>query len=161
MNVTISVRGRFHAFHLARELERHGHLGRLITSFPGFGTDRYDIPRERVRSLVVHEAALRAWSRLPHWLRRPADFEFRVGDAFDARAARHLLAGSDLFVGWSSTSLRCLRRARELGMKTVIERGSSHIRSQTELLREEYARHGLSRHVRGGGGTHRNKTSAV
>ena len=143
MKVTVAVRGRFHAFHLARELARRGYLGRLVTSYPKLGTDRYEIPRERVRSLPVFEAAIRGWDRLPAPLRRPADLPFRVGDAFDRRAARELREGDDLFVGWSSTCLHGLRRARALGIRTVVERGSTHIEVQTELLREEYERWGV------------------
>ena len=36
MKVTVSVHGRFHAFELARELHRHGHLSGLLTTYPGF-----------------------------------------------------------------------------------------------------------------------------
>ena len=36
MKVTIVVGGRWHAFDLARELERQGHLHRLITNYPGW-----------------------------------------------------------------------------------------------------------------------------
>ena len=34
MKVTIVVGGRWHAFDLARELHKHGHLLRIITNYP-------------------------------------------------------------------------------------------------------------------------------
>ena len=51
MNVTVSVKGRFHAFDLARELQRLSGLCRLITSYPVFETVKYGIDRDRIRSL--------------------------------------------------------------------------------------------------------------
>ena len=49
-------------------------------------------------------------------------------------------------MGWSSYSLHTLRRARELGAKTVLDHGSCHIVDQDEILREEYGRLGLRGH---------------
>ena len=34
--VNVTVHGRWHAFELANGLYRHGHLGRLLTTYPGF-----------------------------------------------------------------------------------------------------------------------------
>jgi glycosyltransferase involved in cell wall biosynthesis len=48
-----------------------------------------------------------------------------------------------LVVGLSSYSLHTLRRARELGAKTVLDHGSCHIVVQDEILREEYDRLGV------------------
>jgi glycosyltransferase involved in cell wall biosynthesis len=50
----------------------------------------------------------------------------------------------DIFTGWSSFSLHSLRRARKLGAVTVLERGSSHIQYQDDILRDEYDRFGIN-----------------
>ncbi len=39
--------------------------------------------------------------------------------------------------------MNAVRRAKELGIVTVVERGSSHMLTQLELLREEYDLHGI------------------
>src|SRR5205823_354978 len=49
-----------------------------------------------------------------------------------------------VFIGWSGMSLAALRRAQHLGMKTIIERGSTHICFQDGILQEEYKRFGQS-----------------
>ena len=64
MRVTVSVRGRFHAFYLARELQRHGYLHRIITSYPVFETVKYGVERDKIKSLFVHEA-VRVWRKAP------------------------------------------------------------------------------------------------
>ena len=143
MRVTISLLGRFHAFYLAHELERHGHLERLITSYPVFETVKYGVPRERICSLIFNEMVNRSWLKAPDWIKARYNAQYLVHEFFDRRAARHLPLKPELVVGWSSYSLHTLRRARELGAKTVLERGSSHIVYQDEILREEYRRLGL------------------
>ncbi|MCX5892042.1 MAG: glycosyltransferase family 4 protein [Deltaproteobacteria bacterium] len=127
MKVTISVMGRFHAFYLAHELQRRGHLERLITSYPKFEMNR-------------------GWRRAPNLVKARYNAQYLIHELFDRRAARHLPSQPELVVGWSSFSLHTLRRARELGAKTVLDHGSCHIAAQDEILREEYSRLGLRGH---------------
>lgn len=135
MRVHVAVKGRFHAFTLARELQRRGHLVRLITSYPKWLACRDGLPRERVRSLPWIEIAARALHHC-HAPRRLLHLgERHLLAAFDRGAAQQLGAG-DLCVAWSGSARLTLRRARELGMVTVLERGSCHIETQRELLRD-------------------------
>ena len=53
----------------------------------------------------------------------------------------------DIFVGLSGCSLYSLRRARRMGAKTVLERGSSHMLYQRKILTEEYRQFGLEKEV--------------
>jgi glycosyltransferase involved in cell wall biosynthesis len=146
MKVTISLMGRFWAFYLAKELQSYGCLERLITSYPVFETVKYGIDRERICSLVINEILNRGWLKAPAMLKRRYNAQYLVHELFDRRAARHLPPQPELLVGWSSYSLHTLRRAKELGAKTVLERGSSHIVCQDLILREEYDRLGLRGH---------------
>jgi glycosyltransferase involved in cell wall biosynthesis len=147
MKVTISVSGRFHAFYLARELDKRGALSRLITSYPTFEARRYGVPAGKVRSIVSNEVIARAWRRMPASLRARCNLQRFLADRFDRLAARAIREGSDVFDALSSCALFSLRRAKTMGMMTVVERASSHILHQTELLEEEYARFGLATRV--------------
>ncbi len=135
--------GRFHAFDLAAQLERRGHLHQLVTSYPRFFAARFGIPRSRISSVLSNELLRRAFARLPARLRGRSDREAGFHDHYARRAARRLRPGADLLVAWSGSALPALRRARELGMATVLERGSTHIGWQADLLHAEYARFGL------------------
>lgn len=135
MKVSVSVLGRFHAFYLARELDRHDHLDRLITSYPAWAAARWDVPKERVRSLWPVEAA---WRVLPAPLRHRGIFN----NIYDILATRNVPARSNIVVAWSGSAERTLRRGRQTGASTIVERCSSHIRNQREVLEKEYARHG-------------------
>lgn len=136
LRVTVSSPGKAHAFQLARQLARHGALERLVTDDvralvePG-------IPRSRVRVLAPLDALPRFGPRLrpelpwQHW---------RV------RAHDHLSAGltgdPNVVVCWSGAGRATLARARERGVLAVLERGSSHIEHQNQVLVEEFARFG-------------------
>ncbi len=141
MKVTISVGGRFHAFNLAQQLYRHGHLERLITSYPKFAVVKYGIPPDKIISLPLKEVLARAHSRLPTWLQQ-RDLDFYFNDWFDRQAARHL-PPCDICVAWSGFGLQTIRRAKAKGAMTVIVRGSAHILKQRSILLEEYARWGI------------------
>ena len=137
MNVTISVGGKFHAFELARELEKRGHLERLITSYPKSETAKSGISKDKTISLLTTEIVSRAWRKLPQGIQKIYNPQYILADRFDKRASRRI-GTPDIVVAWSSYGLHTIRRAKEKGIKTVIERGSSHIAYQTKILQEEY-----------------------
>jgi glycosyltransferase involved in cell wall biosynthesis len=146
VRVTLSVKGRFHAFHLAREIQRHGYLNRMITSYPAFKAVEYGVERDKVQSLVIYEGD-RIWRRAPGFVTGYLNPQYLVSDLFDIHASRHVPENTDIFVGWSSFSLHSLRRAKRLGAKTIVERGSSHMLHQRDILLEEYDRFGLMAQV--------------
>ncbi len=142
MKVIVTSGGLFHSLELARQLEKRGCLGRLITGYPGRKVREAGLPPGKIVSLPLGQFLYRGWRTLPSPVRGLADPVFRAAELFDRQASRRL-PGGDLLVGWSSFSLRTLREAKRRGMKTVLERGSSHILLQREILTEEYERLGL------------------
>ena len=144
MKVTVSVIGRFWAFYLASQLYRKGHLRRLITTYPKFETVKYGIPRSHIVSHLPIEVFSRAWHRTPAWLKDRYNAQYLIHDTVDRLAAARIPRDTDVFVGWSSVSLRSLRQAKRCGAVTVLERGSSHMQYQTNILQEEYQRFGLT-----------------
>lgn len=138
MRACISVNGRFHAFYLAKQLEKTGNLEALISTYPRFEIEKYKIPSELIRSLWQLEILSRVLRRLP------GNYQFFIKDTFDKSARELIPPTASIFIGWSSNCLYSLRRAKELGMATIVERGSSHMAYQAEILTEEYARWGLN-----------------
>ncbi len=142
MQITISVCGRFHAFYLAQQLLKKGYLNRLITSYPKFEVAKYGIPKDKVGSVVIKELMERGWRRLPLFLRNSYNPQYLILDVYD-RWASHLYIKSDICVAFAGYSLRTIRKANDMGAITILERGSSHVLYQTEILREEYDKLGL------------------
>ena len=143
MKVTVSVCRRFHAFNLAQELQKKGYLHKLISTYPTFAITKYGIDKKFIHSLWHLEVISRSWYRLPSWLKGDRNLQLWFSEQFDRSVTNSLSPGFDLFVGWSGFNFWSLHRAKELGAKTVIERGSSHMQYQTIILQEEYERWGL------------------
>lgn len=153
MNAILSVGGKFHAFDLALQLQSRGVLKTLITSYPSFEVQRCGILRRHTRSIILKEVAQRLWSYAPHDIRRRYNPYFILHELFDRQASKYI-SQSDLFIGFSSFSLHSLRRAKELGARVIIERGSTHIQFQQELIKEERDRCGIPENLYPG--AHRN-----
>lgn len=134
MKVAVAVHGRFHGFELAGELYARRMLARLDTTYPRFACPAH----MRVRTLPALEILRRAWPRL----RLPGNPDLFIAENFARSLARHL-PPADILVGWSGATLEAMAPAQAQGMKVVLERGSTHMAHQTEILRDAYGRFGL------------------
>lgn len=130
MKVCVSVHGRFHAFELAAGLHRRGALSSLLTTYPGFAVARLSGSRLPVTSAWWLEARRRLLPGNAVQVALPIRYALF--------AAQNLPPDADLLVGWSSATLEAIPAARQLGMKVVIERGSTHIQHQTDVLNRAY-----------------------
>ncbi len=63
---------------------------------------------------------------------------------FDRACRRHLGEAWDVVHLWNSQATGAARRVKESGRRLIIERASMHILTQTELLIDAYARHGIA-----------------
>jgi glycosyltransferase involved in cell wall biosynthesis len=123
---------------LAREMMRLGHLEMLYTNLPW--TRLRDLPPEKYRS----QPALSA----PMALRKIG--LLRAGEMLDVPVLRlyerwvaSKLSACDVFHSFSGFALQPMRAARErYGALTIVERGSSHLRFQNDILIDEYRRWG-------------------
>lgn len=64
---------------------------------------------------------------------------FLESTLFDAWVAAQL-PEADIFHAWNGAGLQSIKRAKRLGMQTIVERASSHPGTTIRLLQEEYAR---------------------
>lgn len=140
MKVCISSAGPFHAYDLARQMERLGGLCRLYTAYPEWKVEH--LPKEKVRTFPWLMVPAVACGRLRwQWLR--GTLNWWVVDTFDRWVAANL-EDCQVFHHLSACAGPAQRVARErFGALTVCDRGSSHIVYQDEILAEEYAHWGL------------------
>jgi glycosyltransferase involved in cell wall biosynthesis len=138
MKVAISAHGRWHAFELAAQLHRRGLLAQLATTYPAWAARRFLPAGIPLATAPAWEAVRRGAARLPFgW-----DPDWLIATGFGRFSARHV-PDCDLLVAWSAGAQEALGVARRRGIKSVVERGSSHIGHQTEILVEAYGRAGL------------------
>lgn len=140
MTVNYSIRAEFAgggigsiAYHAVKGIHRHNYLKNLFV--PSLKPS--DIPENLIRRIPVD-----APKRIKGVRRIYPDYI--EDNLFDFLVSKKL-AKSDIFHGWNHHCLFSLRRAKELGAVTVVERASSHILTQNKLLQEEYRRWGVKR----------------
>lgn len=134
--------GRFHHFHLARQLERAGLLREIWTGYPRFKLkSEQAVPADRIRTFPWLQAPYMARGRFGMCFpaRVDREWEWRARTTLDAHVARRLAPGTTL-IALSGSGLRSGLRAKQTGGGYFCDRGSSHIRFQDQILREEFAR---------------------
>lgn len=139
MRVSISARGRFGLFDLAKQLKKRNCLATLFTGYPFWKVEQ-----------ELHEYAHTfPWFITPQILMRRYGFS-RIADLFDPiihRSFDHWVSQHvpecDIMLALSQSALQTLRVAKQQGIKTICYRGSAHISYQNEILIDEYRRYGI------------------
>jgi alpha-maltose-1-phosphate synthase len=143
MRVVLSTIGKFHTFDLARELYARRTLTAIFTGYPRYKLQSEALPAD----LIVTFPWLHApYMGLPYRRflgnRILRAWEYADKVALD-RYVSLRLPECDVFVGLSGSASKSGRKAHASGAKYVCDRGSSHIRAQDDLLREEHHRWGV------------------
>ncbi len=144
MNVTQISIGRFHHFHLARQLEKLGLLRGVYTGYPHFKLrDEQGIPAEKIHTFPWLQAPYMMGMRygLSRWSWLNGEWAWQAHKTLDHYVSTRLKAPTAL-LALSGSGLYAGKRAQQLGGLHICDRGSSHIRMQDELLHEEYKRYG-------------------
>jgi glycosyltransferase involved in cell wall biosynthesis len=139
--VSVSCIGKLHAFALAEQLERNNLLHKLYTCYAYQKNtlarrivkrvDKEKIDPTHINTTLFLAAPVKFWSSQ----------SFIWNDIFDRYVSKKISrSNSSVFIGWSGMSLHSLKSAKEKGMTTILERGSSHILNQNRILQEEYKR---------------------
>ena len=139
MKITVSVHGRYHAFELAKGLHQRKHLDQLLTTYPRFIARKFVGPNALIKSASVLELKRQVYSKFGIG-GKP---DLSISKSFGQFSQRQLNSDTDIFVGWSSASLEAIKPAQGFGTKVIIERGSTHISAQTDVLRDAYKQFGL------------------
>jgi alpha-maltose-1-phosphate synthase len=121
-------------------MHKRGALTAIYSGYPWFKLRDEGLPRQAVRTFpYLHAPYMRLAPRFT-----PARLLWEWQDRvwFDRHVAR-TLPSCDLFCGLSGSGLRSGRVAKSRGAKYVCDRGSTHIRVQDHILREEHDRQGI------------------
>lgn len=143
--VQVSI-GRFHHFHLARQLQKHGLLESIYTGYPHFKlADEPGIPKHKIHTFPWLQAPFMACGRLglirSAWLDR--EWAWWAHETLDHYVASQLKEPA-ILIALSGSGLYAGRKIQQLGGIHICDRGSSHIRVQEQLLTEEFERYGTS-----------------
>ncbi|MBT4594422.1 glycosyltransferase family 4 protein [bacterium] len=145
MKVVVAAGGRFHALHLAHQLERLNVLHSLITH--SYETkDRDYISRKKVRNYNSLMLLRKLYQKCRGGKFISESRWYMVADnLFDKyfQAQMKQLGEFDLLVGWSHYVLGAIPTAKKAGAKIAIECGSMHILEIDRIMRREYESVGI------------------
>jgi glycosyltransferase involved in cell wall biosynthesis len=139
LEVIVSSGGQFHAYHLARGAQRAGYLKRFITTL--YDKHETGLDRSVVRQVPLPELIGQVIWRLPG--ANSMYLSYLIRDNLFDLLARRFVDGGDIFHTFNHFGLYSMRKAKRLGMKTIVERSAAHPVVHHQLLSEEYSRYGL------------------
>jgi glycosyltransferase involved in cell wall biosynthesis len=145
MNVTQISIGRFHHFHLARQMERFGFLDKLYTGYPKFKLkDEKGIDMNKIKTYPYLHAPYMKRSVVGlnkfDWLNKEWVWYDKM--LLDKCAASKIVDPT-ILIALSGSGLNTAKVVKEKGGVYICDRGSTHIQFQDEILREEYNKWGF------------------
>lgn len=147
--VTIVVPGKFHAFYLARGLQKKNVLDSIITSYPKYLVQKENIKKKFIKSIFIKEIIERTLLKLK-LDRLLSKLYFFINFIFEYISS-HLISYSktDIIVSWSGVAEKSFNKAfmKKKKIIKILERGSSHILFQNKILSEEYEILGIKKKI--------------
>lgn len=133
LEVAIATAGRFHVLDLARELHAIGHHVKFYSYLSGSRVHKFGLSEECHVSLLPFVAPMLAWHQFSPWF--APRLRERILNAALNRSVMMRLVPCDVFICMSGIYLEAAREAkRRYGAQIWLERGSSHILAQDEIL---------------------------
>lgn len=138
MKISILVGGRFHAFDLAEQLQKHNHLHQLVTSYPRWKVLKsFNIEKGRIKTVVLKEYIERfiIITKLEKYFNKVF---FYLNKYFEYIASKKIdYKNTNVIIGWSGFSYKTFKKAKSYNIIKILERGSTHIKFQQKILQEE------------------------
>ena len=131
-----------HAYYLIKGFARHDLLARAFV-MQAAGAE---IPDELIRTGYWTEKLayrLARYTRADQYVVRDNLFDFWVSRQLEQESNINKNDKAVVFYGWTHHALWSLKRARRLGMVTILERANAHPLTYTRLLAAEYQKRGL------------------
>ena len=133
-SISIIVGGRFHAFDLAKQLNKYNYLNCLITTYPKFFLKKFNIEKKKIINFFYIELIRRFLRKICNIFNIKFD-EYFLNEHFDTRAS-NIIQNSNIIIGWSGFSKKTF--IKNTNKILVLERGSTHILFQNQILQKAY-----------------------
>ncbi len=120
------------AYQAVKAIDTHNYLKKVIT----IGRSKVELHKDRIVNIFYPKRVKLPYLDAKRWY-------YLRNLYFDRRVRNLLKEGCDIFHGWNSQCLYSLKEAKKRGIVTIVERSSSHILTQMELIKEEYRTYGI------------------
>jgi glycosyltransferase involved in cell wall biosynthesis len=138
--IIISCIARFHHFHLARQMEKHGLRKAIYTGYPKFKLrDEQSIPPQKIKTFPYLQMTYlrRNYLGLHKWQWLSELWAWQAHETLDKHVARQIKT-PDVLIALSGSGLHSGTKIKQLGGTYICDRGSSHIAFQNEILQQEH-----------------------
>lgn len=135
MKIALAVFSRFHIFDTAREFSKYGVLNQFFTSYPRFFVNKFHIKVEYIYTYPYLEIL----NRLHMKYFRYKKSTIYIKKLFDKLIAKNLSADNDFYVAWGGYSYSSMKKAKQLNIPIIVERGSAHPYYAKKILEEEFS----------------------
>ena len=149
MKYSIFIRGRGWAFQLADSLNKENKLKYIVTSYPKFFVKKYNVPINKIKSIIILEILVRSLRITNKYLKKiKSDFNqslpTKITDWFaDCIYSFFYLNNADIFIiGFGNSNLKLIKKAKEKKIKTIYFLNNSAPLFR-EKLKIEYNKLGL------------------
>jgi glycosyltransferase involved in cell wall biosynthesis len=146
--VRISCFAKLHSFNLAEQLDRFNILSLFYTSY-SYQKNIYlrkftnRIDKENISvDLIKTILPVAIFRKVTGWVHSS-------NELFDLWVESQIKYDNNfsVFIGWSGMSLHSLRHAKKRGKTVIVERGSTHICYQNQILHDEYSKWGINYNI--------------
>lgn len=145
MKITLLSFTRFIMYDQAEQLEKRGWLYKIITNYPKFKVEEFCIPKKRIISLLYTGVLHRLWMKYGHKLSIESSDKLMcyLHNYFSKQSARYIKNNEDIIIGLSSYCYEGLIKAKEQDSIAIVDHGSLHLKSETEVLKKEYDKYDI------------------
>ena len=145
MKVAVAAGGRFHAFHLAHQLQRYDVLHGLYTASYKDG-DEALVPSQKIFYNKTVGFLDKVYNNFGgRYLVNPSSWYVMKDHWFDEWFEKQFVQtqGVDIVVGWAHYIGKSIAAIKHSGARVVLESGSMHILAQQKILEQECERWGV------------------
>jgi glycosyltransferase involved in cell wall biosynthesis len=141
--------GRFHHFHLARQLHKFNLLDEIYSAYPMFKLqDEHDIPRNKIKTYPYYQIPYLFFDK---YLQQTSPFIFHYlatlsHKTLSLKVSKNI-GNANILIASANAGLEAGKKIKSLNGKFICDRGSTHIEYQNEILKAEYNRFNIPYHA--------------
>ena len=139
--VIVSCQTKFHSFALAEQIDKHLALSAFFTTYAYQKNKNLRLFAKRIDKEIININKINTNILGAIKVKLISD-NYKNAQYFDKWVSKKIdkLDNCKIFIGWSSMSLESIQVAKSKGMLTILERGSTHISFQNDILKTEYSK---------------------
>lgn len=149
MKYSIFIKGRAWSFALAHSLNKRNKLNFLTTSYPKFVTKKYNLPKNKIKSVIIIELFVRGLRQINKYLNK---IRLNIHPALildwvtDFIYSYFYINNSDYYIiGFGGSFCKLIKKAKKNNIKTIYFLNNSSP-SFREKIKKEYRQLGLLSH---------------